>query len=601
MIRTLIRKGTSFVTLMPFLFLWTLVVPLSHAEVTDVSGVLHVLPPLGQSTKTKKAFDPTLTEFLKVRVCETTAGGGCTAIEIEFTSQGGKGMPSIRLQDSRYHVNWHVADNDKGKEFEIHFLVAGLEVGYVRYVASARGKVPIKFGIDNHPLIRATVLKAKGRTAMEVAGVLRDEFGLTADETAAILSEVQYGLKEIVETLVAVFGADAQECADLLKAAGESAVAVGRALKDVFALDAQTTAGMLKEAGYDAAKVFDMLTEVYGKTLAEATAILAAIGFTSDEVFGATASLLVAQFAPQLRFDSGGSYNAGPDTFPMSAQDFYDQIIETEKYKSPHEIVSNDDPTTITNKLLPTYWRAFQYGNQVRIVYWWFYGYQDTCDGWSGSHNGDWERVMVILSEDTTQVAAVVFWQHKAQYTRLPQRGGVSFYGGTHPVVQVGRTTHGSFHNTQTDFQTCCYWEDHRDGNGPQMNTWENLVRLEPASEGGEEWMSAEITKWGYDGISTNPMAFDKNSFQALRTCGGWTTWQCDTSGCFRSQCEVGDRDDGFATCWHCAAGYIDWGAFCVKDCSWYPFCSSHSISTYGFEYTISLTDKGLLYKSPDW
>lgn len=602
MSRTSNRKRTSLITLVTLLFLWALILPDSYAEVPDVSTALHVLPPLGTCPGHMKTLDRTLIDFLEVKVCAPAAAGGCAAQEIIFTGQRGhRGKSSIRLHHSLYHVNWHVSKNDRGKAFEIHFLVAGLELGYVEYAASRRGVVPIKLGIDRHPLIRATVLKAKGSTAMQVALALRAEFRLSAEETARILLEVQYGLREIVESLVGVFGAGPEECAAILKAAGESAVAVGQVLKDVFALDAETAARMLKEAGYDASEVFDMLTKVYGKTVAEARAILATIGFTADEIFGATVRLLVEKFAPQLRFDSGSSYCAGSDTFPMSAQDFYDQIIETGAYLSPHPPVSNSDPSTVTGGLIPTYWRAFQYGNQVRIVYWWFYGYQEECDCWQGAHNGDWERVMVILSEDSSRIAAVVYWQHKAQYTRLALRGGFATYDGTHPLVQVGRNSHGSFHNTQTAFQTCCYWEDHRDGVGPRMNTWENLVRLEPASEGGEQWMSAAITTWGYDGISTNPMVHGKNTFETLRTCGGSSTWMCNTSGCFRSQCEAGDRDDGLGTCWHCAAGYIDWGAFCVRHCSVYPFCSSHSISTYGYNYTLSLTDKGLWYKDPGW
>ena len=57
--------------------------------------------------------------------------------------------------------------------------MAGLEVGSIRYVArKQRGIVPIRFRIDNHPVIRAVVLYEQGFTATYVAGVLVDEFSL---------------------------------------------------------------------------------------------------------------------------------------------------------------------------------------------------------------------------------------------------------------------------------------------------------------------------------------------------------------------------------------------------------------------------------------
>lgn len=595
-------KVTSIIVLIPMLLLlFLLTPPPAHAEIRDISSALHVLPPLEKTTGVMQEFDPTLIGFLKVEVYAPDAPGGSMEPISVFTSQGReRGMDYLRLQNSHYHVNWKVTKANIGNDFEIHFFIKDLKIGFVEYAPSAPRTVPIKFVIDKHPLIRAIVLEANGKTAMEVAGALFFEFKLSAAEVVSVLFVAEYPLNEIVLALVEFFGVEPQECAEILKVAGQSANAIGQVLKEVFSLDALTTAGILKELDFSASEVFDMLTQSYGIDVAEARGILTALGFTAEQIFGATVELLVEEFAPQLRFDSGGQACSGPDTFPMSAQDYYEEIIKTEIYKSSHSEVSNGDSNTVEYDLVPTYWMAFRYGNQIRIVYWWFYGYQYPCDCVSGSHNGDWEHVMVILSEDTTRIGAVVFYQHSGWYTRLPQRDGISFYEQTHPVVRVGRASHGSYHNKQTVFQTCCYWEDKRNDWGPWMNTWNNLVRLRPALEGGEEWMSADISSWGYAGIGNNPMTYDESDFHIVKTCKGTPTWGCHTSGCFRSQCEVGDRDDGI-TCWHCASGYIDWGLFCVKDCGWYPFCSSHSISTYGVKYTIPLTDKGLLYKNPGW
>ncbi len=230
--------------------------------------------------------------------------------------------------------------------------------------------------------------------------------------------------------------------------------------------------------------------------------------------------------------------------------------------------------------------------NQIRIFYWWYYGRQDSCDGTSGAHDGDWEHVMVTLSENTKLITAVTFFQHKAWYTRLAVRGGFELTEFTHPVVYVSRQAHGSYDYKAYD-QSCCYWADSRNGSGPHLSSWKNLIRLQPASVGGEAWMDADLAggfQWGE--IWTHPMGENINC--SLVTCRGLPIWGCTESGCWRSQCGVGDRDDGI-TCWHCATGYTDNGATCGK--GW----SVHGISTYGTEYKIPTSDKGLLYKNPDW
>ena len=55
--------------------------------------------------------------------------------------------------------------------------------------------------------------------------------------------------------------------------------------------------------------------------------------------------------------------------------------------------IENTDSATLANGSIPTYYQVRIFGDQVRIRYWWFYGYQHACYGkdW-GAHNGDWEN-----------------------------------------------------------------------------------------------------------------------------------------------------------------------------------------------------------------
>lgn len=135
------------------------------------------------------------------------------------------------------------------------------------------------------------------------------------------------------------------------------------------------------------------------------------------------------------------------------------------------------------------------------------------------------------------------------------------------------------------------------------MNSWLGpVIPMLPAAEGGESWMNQDAAgtfAWGE--ISQHPMTNPSGDCSQL-TCAGTTTWGCHESGCFRSQCEAGDRDDGVTTCWHCPSGYTDCGAYCAKggagNCI-NPFAKHTSIHTYNFRYHISESDWGLLYKMP--
>jgi len=491
--------------------------PIALFEIPPLSSALHVLPPIGENSGDKNNLDETIIDYLTVSVWQVMGEDDYLQLA-EFTSQKqNRGLDYIKLQGDKYHVNWDIAKEDIGKEFLIHFTVANLSIGYVTYMPKVGKTLPIKFRIDNHPAIRARILNEQGFTAFEVTSALIDEFQLGAGEIAQVLADERYDVFVIGEILRDIFGASPQEAAQLLSNTDSySAQDIAQVLMDVFGLsgDALTVSQILKEVGFSASQIMDVLKDKFGLDTAEIVNILSALGFTSEELFAATSRGLAEQFAPQLRFDQSAW------TFPMSAQEYFEGTIDVDIPISERPRLENTDPSTLTTPGMepPTYFKAFQVGNQIRILYWWYYGYQPGCwapfVGAKGIHDGDWERVMVMLSEDLSHVAAVTYWQHGGWYTRLAQGGdsdrflgasydpGLSFYG-EHPIVYVGKTQHGSYHNqggsgdpiSGGGLSYCPYFDDWRNNEGNSdlwLDTQNNLKSL---ADFEEPWMIEETTE----------------------------------------------------------------------------------------------------------
>jgi hypothetical protein len=307
--------------------------------------------------------------------------------------------------------------------------------------------------------------------------------------------------------------------------------------------------------------------------------------------FGANEAL-AARYAPKLVFDQGAS------TFPVSAQTFYQNLPA---------ITENTSYASIAGSPPPTYYQIRSCGNaQIRIQYWWFYGYQHPCAavGGQGAHNGDWESVMVTLSDDRTRVAAVTYWAHGDHFTRLA--GGFSS-DGLHPLVYVGKTAHGSYHETGgNDFEACTYWGDRRSpGAAPMtMGSWNNLVSL----DGNEEpWLAADRIggfDWGDDGIDTHPTQeapnCSMNAADWSDTFQGFTVPPSETARA-GNQCRKGDSDWMDLMCAQTCAPWQDTeGAWCTDfDCStpWSCIETADNIwnRIYGHDYDIPTSDLGLL------
>ncbi len=224
---------------------------------------------------------------------------------------------------------------------------------------------------------------------------------------------------------------------------------------------------------------------------------------------------LALKFAPLLLFDKAAT------SFPMSAQDYYDKVIKTRLCEIDHQIVQNTNPSTLSTGEIPTYYRGFRCGNkgQVRIEYWWFYGYQKSGGSDSpaleqmikgGFHNGDWEHIMVILNVKKSRINATTYFAHAGWSTWLhsqhegdPNHMRYDGLGGEHPIVYVGKNAHGNYHTSGGE-GTSTYWGDFRNPGSwiKKLETWENLIDLNsnhrvPGIDDWRDWDRKQVGRWG--------------------------------------------------------------------------------------------------------
>jgi len=302
-----------------------------------------------------------------------------------------------------------------------------------------------------------------------------------------------------------------------------------------FQITSQLKALKLKEEGYAAAEVANELKENSNLKEFEIGNILKNVEFKEEEYIDFTAFEIVKKFAPILKFDR--AHNG----LPMSAEVYFKNVMYPKIKEGtitwdagsdkPSENanlgirclwgrddctigMSNTDFRSLSKGMVPTYFRVIsdrQGSNEgrLRIVYWWFYGFQEPCNRskvfhlWmeDGAHHGDWEKIMVTTSPDKSHIQAVTYYFHGDHYTR--KKGGFETIG-KRPVAYVGRLAHGNYHNRKhsgwlagTGFE-CCEFADYRDPvpNSVWINTNENLVSL---SGNSESWMIAENTGLRYE------------------------------------------------------------------------------------------------------
>jgi hypothetical protein len=319
---------------------------------------------------------------------------------------------------------------------------------------------------------------------------------------------------------------------------------------------------------------------------------------------------LVQRFAPELRFDRAGK------GYPMSPQPFRDAMK-----KEPFVLVENTDAATLQSGTIPTYYQARVFGNQIRIQYWWFYGYQHPCFGEEGKHNGDWERVMVTLKEDRSGPAAVTYWQHNGWYTRIAgprdapctpggtgRCDGRGFeMSGTHPVVYAGKLAHGSYHDRNAAGPAgaggCAYYGDFRNPASARdyLQTWRKLINLDGNDE---PWIAEDRNAnwaWGPGGIGNHPTQHPPGGIAA---CDGSPTYGVANAGCYKSECLAGDDQASEDCLKECRPGYNNVGLTCNKGkwpWEWSVYGRLTGGNKYGYRYTLPTGDVGLSRRRNNW
>lgn len=228
------------------------------------------------------------------------------------------------------------------------------------------------------------------------------------------------------------------------------------------------------------------------------------------------------RFAPVLRFDQ---VQGGPDKcLPSDAGPYYEA-----RKSGSRERICYTDVSALDNGMIPIYYAYQDCSRETTVImYWFFYGYQDTCTGSWGSHDADWERVAVKIRNN--RVERVQFYQHGGHYTR--QGSELEFFDGTHPVAYVGKNSHGSYHDSGGS-GSCLYFEDFRNPGSRdlKLQTWNHLVELKDTPDA-PEWMRTKSAEH-FDGIP-GPLARGIN-LCALPGCDG-KDFQIGSALCF-GQC----------------------------------------------------------------
>ncbi|KAG7157359.1 hypothetical protein Hamer_G005779 [Homarus americanus] len=221
--------------------------------------------------------------------------------------------------------------------------------------------------------------------------------------------------------------------------------------------------------------------------------------------------------------------------FTSSAADYYNT-----RKRGNHDQICNTNYNTMIDAAVPIYWKSMECGNAVHVAYWFFYGYQDTCSPGAGAHDADWEHIVVkVIDVDTSneKLDKVMYYQHEGRYTR--KQGNYEVYNTNHPIVYVGKNSHGSYHDDGGS-GTCCYFEDFRNpgSHNQHQDTWLNLEELRRDNTS-PEWMLDTGSVY-FDGI-TSPLNRDETyDLCNLQGCEGAWLQVCNTCGCAKS--DIGDE-----------------------------------------------------------
>ena len=260
--------------------------------VDSLSGVLDVtFPGTGNGPS---HFDRTLLEALRLSVAEVRSDGSLNLVSV---FRPGSGINSIQLRMGFYQLLWHPAPGQTGKTFRVTVSVADLDLAFDEFRLTTPHALPIKFRIDDHPVIRARVLRQAGATAAEIVTRLLAEFALQPGEVARVLSEEPISILELGEGLRDGLPGGPAIVTQALRDGGLSSTTTLEILAAVFGLTGEESISIMRLAGYPATDVWQALEDIFDWNLTKIEIELLKGGFSDDEVLAASAPRLMIRYA----------------------------------------------------------------------------------------------------------------------------------------------------------------------------------------------------------------------------------------------------------------------------------------------------------------
>jgi len=154
----------------------------------------HFLSPIAPSAGDPSKFDASLLNSLRVEICQV-GQSGCTLVKT-FTSAGAL-SEQLRIETTPTDGSYYIANWDTQKvrlnnqTYRITVSISCLVLGSVDLTPAIYTRFgrtwPIKFLIEKDSNLRFIQLRSLGRSASQVASVLKNEFGLSAEQIRDLL------------------------------------------------------------------------------------------------------------------------------------------------------------------------------------------------------------------------------------------------------------------------------------------------------------------------------------------------------------------------------------------------------------------------------
>lgn len=155
----------------------------------------HFLEPIAPSSGDPEKFDRSLLNYLAVEICEV--GSDRCALIKRFTAQD-TNAEQLRIESTGSYGSYYIANWDtlrvnlNNKTYRVRVTLGDLELNAIdltpeRYNTFGR-TWPIKFLIEKDPALRLRLLRSLSRSCSQAASILKNEYGLTAEETALLLA-----------------------------------------------------------------------------------------------------------------------------------------------------------------------------------------------------------------------------------------------------------------------------------------------------------------------------------------------------------------------------------------------------------------------------